>query len=273
MTFVATHGYAESGALLSLALLGMGTAIGLADEMRPFMIAGALLAIAITMVFRRRGAWLAVGTSLVLAGLILSASGDLTSTWLDSVLYAVCLLIFVGVGHYLVAEVEDSLTLSELGVAPAGAQGARRLEPLARVELSRARRAERPLSVAILAVNSALRRRDLGDAARALARALRCTDVIGYAGRNQLCVLFVETGHQAAIDALKRLQRELEPAIAGRLSVGIASFPEDNTTWNGLRAIALEHQRPLAEVELAGRAPLGELHLPSGAAASPERHA
>lgn len=262
---------AKSGALLSLALLGMGTAIGLAEEARPFMIAGALLAIAITLVFRRQGR-LVVGTSLVLAGLVLIASGDGTSSRLDSALWAVCLLVFVGVGHRLVAEVEDSLALSEHGVPSAGAQRARPLEPLARIELSRARRAERPLSVAILALSSSLQRRDLGDAARALARALRCTDVIGYTGRNQFCVLFVETGRLAAIDALKRLQRELEPAIAGRLSVGIASFPEDNTTWEGLRAVALERQRPLAEVELAGKRPAGELHSSSVPAASPARY-
>src|SRR5512134_2128372 len=133
---------AKSGALLSLALLGMGTAIGLAEDARPFMIAGALLAIAITLVFRRQGR-LVIGTSLVLAGLILIASGDGTNTRLDSALYAVCLLVFVGVGHRLVAEVEDSLALSEHGVPSAGAQRARPLEPLARIELSRARRAER----------------------------------------------------------------------------------------------------------------------------------
>lgn len=244
-------------------------AIGLADGVRPSMIrlAGALLAIAIAVVFRRQRR-LAVGTSLVLAGLILVAAGDSTTAGLDAALYAVCLLVFVVVGHRLVARVEDSLALSELGVAPGGAQGAPPMDALALMEISRARRAERPLSVAILALHSAGRRNDLGDVARAFAATLRSTDVIGYTRRNQFCVLFVETGPLAAIDALKRLQRELEPAIAGRVSVGIASFPEDNPTWKGLRAVALERQRPLAEVELPGEEPVSDLQAPSVANAN-----
>jgi hypothetical protein len=57
-----------------------------------------------------------------------------------------------------------------------------------------------------------------------------------------LLVVFTETSAPEALEAWARLHNRIDPALADRLRVGFASFPEDNPTWQGLKALAFERE-------------------------------
>jgi hypothetical protein len=126
------------------------------------------------------------------------------------------------------------------GSRPRAGEG---IDELGRRELIRARRVERPVTVASVALARDRLRGDVRTVAADVASALRETDLIGYAGGNRLLVVFTETSAPEALEAWVRLRARIDPALADRLRVGFSSFPEDNPTWQGLKAIAFERER------------------------------
>jgi hypothetical protein len=116
------------------------------------------------------------------------------------------------------------------------------IDELGRRELIRARRVERPLTVASIA----LPRGDMRSVAADIASAVRETDLVGYAGGRRLLVVFTETSGPEALEAWTRLRARIDPPLADRLRVGFSSFPDDNPTWQGLTALAFERERAAA---------------------------
>jgi hypothetical protein len=118
-----------------------------------------------------------------------------------------------------------------------------RIDELGRRELIRARRVERHLTVASISLAPQRLRTDMQRLAVELGGALRETDLIGFAGGSRLLVVFTETSAPEARAAWTRLLAALDPALAGRLRIGFSSFPEENPTWHGLKALAIERER------------------------------
>jgi hypothetical protein len=112
------------------------------------------------------------------------------------------------------------------------------IDTLGRRELVRARRASRPVTLAAVTVASSRPRGDLETVAAQLAVSIRETDLIGYGQGSRLFLVFTETSEEEAVAAWARLRAGLEPALAERVRIGMSSFPEDNATWEGLKALA-----------------------------------
>ena len=117
-------------------------------------------------------------------------------------------------------------------------------------ELARARRHGTNLSVASVSLANA--RGDgrpapasaMGEVASDFAGTLRVTDVVAYSrGRRRLTVLLSDTSADGARGLLRRL--EARPTIAGRVRVGVASFPEEAVTYRALRELAAKREQPL----------------------------
>jgi hypothetical protein len=96
---------------------------------------------------------------------------------------------------------------------------------------------------AIVTVAGSRLREDLETVAAELAVSIRETDLIGYGHGSRLFLVFTETSGDEAVSAWARLRAELGPALAEEVQVGMASFPEDNSTWDGLKALASERAR------------------------------
>jgi hypothetical protein len=118
-------------------------------------------------------------------------------------------------------------------------------------ELARARRHGTNLSVASVSLASA--RGDgrpasssaMGEVANDFAGALRVTDVVAYSrGRRRLTVLLSDTSADGAHRLLRRL--ESRPTLAGRVRIGVASFPEEAVTYRALKELAAKREQPLA---------------------------
>jgi hypothetical protein len=117
------------------------------------------------------------------------------------------------------------------------------IDTLGRREIVRARRATRPVTLAAVTVAGSRLREDLETVAAELAVSIRETDLIGYGHGSRLFLVFTETSGDEAVSAWARLRAELGPALAEEVQVGMASFPEDNSTWDGLKALASERAR------------------------------
>jgi hypothetical protein len=150
-------------------------------------------------------------------------------------LYAGSLVVLVLAAPRLLVEAREALTLT-VGNGPGITTDA-----LGKREVSRARRANRPLTVAC--VSWAGRRRRFVGASHELRNVLRHTDVMGYAGAQRLFVFFVDTPMGDAFEAWRRIEALLQPATTAGMRVGFASFPQDNPTWQGLKELALEDEQ------------------------------
>ena len=128
------------------------------------------------------------------------------------------------------------------------------IDELGRRELVRARRVERPVTVASIALPLAWPRAGMRSLAAGIASGLRQTDVVGYTGPRRLLVVFVETTEPEALDAWDRLRAGIDPRLVEQLWVGFSSFPDDNPTWQGLKALAFERERPAAAANDPGGA-------------------
>lgn len=174
-----------------------------------------------------------------------------------------CLAIFVA-GAAIGASGGDPLALPlTVGLVAAGGGllllGGRHrpgegIDELGRRELIRARRVERPVTVASVALPLAWPGADLRRLAAEIASGLRETDLVGYAGARRLLIVFVETSGPQSLDAWDRLRAGIDPLLVEQLWVGFSSFPHDNPTWQGLKTLAFERERPAAAANDQGGA-------------------
>ena len=118
-------------------------------------------------------------------------------------------------------------------------------------ELARARRLGTSLSVASvsLAASAEGRRANargaLSHVAGEFATSLRVTDVVAYTrGGLRLTVVLSDTSAEDARRLLRRL--ESQSLIAGRVRVGVASFPDEAVTYRGLKDLAAKREQALA---------------------------
>jgi hypothetical protein len=118
-------------------------------------------------------------------------------------------------------------------------------------ELGRARRYERPATVASLSIGSILERtflrskRDLARVAHIAAAHLRETDVLGYATSGRLVFLLPETDEKEAKAVFDRLGDSLAFAAQTPPALGLATFPDDGVTWEKLEELARKRERRL----------------------------
>jgi hypothetical protein len=129
------------------------------------------------------------------------------------------------------------------GTRPRAGEG---IDELGRRELIRARRVERPVTVASVALPGSRPRGEIRSVAADIASGVRESDLVGYAGGSRLLVVFTETSAPEALDAWSRLRAGIDPLLVDQLRVGFSSFPDDNPTWEGLRTLAFERERPAA---------------------------
>lgn len=217
-----------------LGALGLGASIAIAgDALGAIRAAGAIVAVVAALGIARTTS----GTSRLLAlatALVLGLLGAHPEPRADTALYIGCIMALLTAGPPLLAEIGRSLALGGPG------EGLLSIETIGRGELLRARRAERPLTVASVTVTGATTRRRLAEVATELRGPLRGTDLLGYGGRSCFLILFVETRDPEARAAWERLRANLSEGVSGSLRVGFAAFPEDNPTWEGLTMLAHE---------------------------------
>jgi GGDEF domain-containing protein len=118
-------------------------------------------------------------------------------------------------------------------------------------ELSRARRYERPATVATLSVAPIAkagllgRRRQLERVAQVLRSQLRQTDVLGFLHSDGLALFLPETTQREARAIVDRLAAGLLAGERASLSLGFATFPRDGVTWELLQEVAKKRERHL----------------------------
>ncbi len=242
--------------LIATATLG-GSAVSGGDLRHLRMLGAALLPLAVLALASRSKTRVnlhrALGLLLTCAAVALGAAS--TSTGFS--LYLGSVFVVLAVGPPILRRVEDLLALVPLaGISSTDSDSGHvaSLDSLASRELARARRAGRPLSVVSLSLDhrsvlgALTRQKDVAAVAGDLMAALRQTDVFGYRGSNRFVALLVETSGDAAAGALDRLVSVLDGGVATRLRAGVASFPDDNPTWEGLKELARERERPLLDV-------------------------
>jgi lipopolysaccharide/colanic/teichoic acid biosynthesis glycosyltransferase len=119
------------------------------------------------------------------------------------------------------------------------------LDALAGHELGRARRYERPLTLLSVSVGG---RRASGrdELVQLLAQSLRGSDLLGSAADGRVHVVLPETSGEAADVLVPRFSAALPPALAERVRVGVASFPDDEVTWVGLKDCAATREQPVS---------------------------
>jgi hypothetical protein len=116
---------------------------------------------------------------------------------------------------------------------------------LAARELARARRHSLPLTAVVLdprpdsTLDLGQRDRDLRELRAALEQEVRLTDAFGVV-QGRIVAVLPETRSGAVAPLLDRVRSRLAPALAERLRVGSAAFPDEETTFVGLheRAVA-----------------------------------
>jgi lipopolysaccharide/colanic/teichoic acid biosynthesis glycosyltransferase len=187
---------------------------------------------------------LAVGAAVSVPGLLFGPSAALAAA------------LVIGLALAAAPAFREAPWRSETAVlAPFAGPGAvavhdeRVLDALAAHELGRARRYERPLTLLSMSVAG---RRSTGreELVQSLAGSLRASDLLGSATDGRVHVVLPETSGEAAQVLLPRFSSALPPALAERLRVGVASFPEDEVTWVGLKDCAAGREEP---VSTAGR--------------------
>jgi lipopolysaccharide/colanic/teichoic acid biosynthesis glycosyltransferase len=183
---------------------------------------------------------LAVGTAVSVPGLLFGPSAALAAA------------LVIGLALAAAPAFREAPWKSETAVlAPFAGPGAvmvhdeRILEALAAHELGRARRYERPLTLVSISLSG---RRTSGrdDLVRTFAGSLRGTDLLGTAADGRVHIVLPETSGEAAQVLLPRFSSKLPPALAERVRVGVASFPEDEVTWVGLKECAAAREEPVS---------------------------
>jgi hypothetical protein len=141
-------------------------------------------------------------------------------------------------------------------------------QALARVaeELARARRYERPLTVAVIALGddaaaqlpAELMRRRPSALAVATRQAMREIDIVCDATPGRCVVVIPEAGPDEARQAVHRTCQACAVRLDSTLRVGIATFPKDGWTFPDLVEVAERQALPLAperEASAGGAAP------------------
>jgi GGDEF domain-containing protein len=91
----------------------------------------------------------------------------------------------------------------------------------------------------------------LAEVANQLAALLRVTDVVAYTqGAPRLTLLLSDTSSEEAEALVERLTSH--PEIAGRVRIGVASFPDEALTYRALKELAAERERALDRAPAAG---------------------
>ncbi len=117
---------------------------------------------------------------------------------------------------------------------------------LAARELARARRHELPLTVLVLdpispPLERARRARDVERLEHLLADELRLTDAFGVLDGRVVAVL-PDTRSEEVGPMLQRIHAALDPELHDRVESGVASFPDEETTFAGLLERALDRR-------------------------------
>ena len=132
------------------------------------------------------------------------------------------------------------------------------LDARAAVELTRARRHGRPLTVVHLSGGSDLlhgaHRGSAVTMATQLAERLRLTDAVGVTSESKVIVLLPETSSDMMPGLMERLHDALEHPSGG-FRAGWASFPEDALTWDALAQAAATRALPTKRREPVALAP------------------
>jgi hypothetical protein len=222
--------------VVQLAVAGLGASLAASTDALELAAraAGALAAAAAIVLVLSRSAALGAPANF---GLIAPAGGvgAFPSPDADALLYGGSLILAVLAAPRVLAEAREALMLS-LGNGPAITTDA-----LGRREVARARRVNRPLTIA--SVSWPGRRRRFMAAGQEVRALLRHTDVMGYAGSQRLFLFFIDTPPADATQAWRRIEARLQPGSTEGMRIGFASFPEDNPTWEGLKAQALDAER------------------------------
>jgi hypothetical protein len=220
-----------------LTALGLGASIASANDgsAAGLRIAGALVAGVAVLTLAPFSAKVKVSVAVGLVMLVAAVTAIDSPGPAIPLFYIGCLAALLAAGYSLVAKVRDSLAFSEGDAEP-------NIDRIVRRELNRARRVQRPVTVASVTLDCHGRR--LPETVRAIKAQLRETDVTGYAGGKRFLILFPEASSDDAIAACHRLRAHLDPAVVTRVRVGFATFPDDNPTWEGLKALARTRQRP-----------------------------
>src|SRR5918996_1073163 len=183
---------------------------------------------------------LAVGVAVCVPGLLFGPSAALAAA------------LVIGLALAAAPAFREAPWRSETAVlAPFAGPGAvtvhdeRILDALAAHELLRARRYERPLTLVSMSVAG---RRSAGrdELVKLLAGSLRGSDLLGSAADGRMHVVLPETSGEAAQVLLPRFSSALPSALAERVRVGVASFPEDEITWVGLKDCAAAREEPVS---------------------------
>lgn len=117
------------------------------------------------------------------------------------------------------------------------------LDESAGKELTRARRYERPLAVICVMLRSTPR--ELSCISTALREELRLSDIVGLANASMVVAVLPETSGPGACEFLGRLANRIGEELSNLTEVGVASFPDDDVTWLGLKTAAYDRRGPL----------------------------
>lgn len=126
------------------------------------------------------------------------------------------------------------------------------LDAVAAIELARARRHRRPMTVVTISVRERPRRLPprgtyLRRLVGALRHASRDIDHVGALTGSRMVALLPETSGEGALDFVRRVRGLLDPQ-AEQLAVGLASFPDEEVTWFGLKTLAMRREQGLDEL-------------------------
>jgi lipopolysaccharide/colanic/teichoic acid biosynthesis glycosyltransferase len=230
-------------ALVGLCLIGFGVLLGASEATDRLPLIGtavaAVVGIVILTPLPRPSLPLALGVGMV-AAIPALATGYLffPAVLLTAALVAVA-AVLIRDGRELISSVPAAVLRDDRSA----------LERIAEREFNRARRHERPLTILSLVLTPSAGRSSRGSrgeldvVAQELAASLRRTDVVALEESSRLAVLLPETSGSEAEGLLMRILPHL--VSSGRLRVGAATFPDDDVTWIGLRAVARDRERPV----------------------------
>jgi hypothetical protein len=235
-------------AIWAAALVGLGVLFGSSSAGERMGWLGVLLAAGVATLVLGRARLPLVVDAVVALGLGLGPV--LIDPSARSVLYGLLVFVFVGLGSTLARE-RSNVDLREPPFHHPDAEHSLSLDAHAAKEVTRARRHERPLTVVTLRVSSRERgvtskRSALEEVASVFSSSLRLTDAFGFFGGSRLVALLPETTAPEASVLLQRVDAVLGAELAEHVVAGIASFPEHEVTWVGLKSRACARERPLS---------------------------
>lgn len=125
-------------------------------------------------------------------------------------------------------------------------------DSLLRRELARARRHQRPMAVVSVRLTESVegKRRSMNSGSAltdAFGGMIRDIDYIRQQDGGRILLVLPETSGEAARMMVARLAANLDRGLTARLMVGIASFPEDEITWDALREHAIARETALLD--------------------------